>query len=147
MDSDLKRRGGRPTKPATPGNKKIKLSLVVPAETKALLDAAREAGRSQAEEAVRLIGLGRKFEEHGRFLLPVELQQLAIEQLAAHANGPAAVQAYLVNQVPEEQRPLIAQMLAMGALELVARYPLSAHHPEDTTKPAATVEPPAEDAA
>jgi len=94
MNSERKR--GRPTKTATPGEKKIKVSLVLPAETKNDLDAGREQGRTQAEEAARLIGLGRLFEQFGRFTLPPEMQSQAVELYAAHSGGAWAEINYLM---------------------------------------------------
>lgn|SRR5215471_2869645 len=102
MRSELSRRGGRPTKPAASGEKKIKLSLVVTPDTKRLLDAAREQGRTQAEEATRLIQLGRLFEAHGRFTLPLELQKRAIEWIASDGNWGAIVNYLMTRDAPDE---------------------------------------------
>jgi hypothetical protein len=99
--ADTRRRTGRPTKPAAPG-KKVKLGLLVTPETKALLDSARGNGRTQAEEAERLIELGRLFEEFGRFTLPRELQPVAIELIAAYCGGPGALIQYLMRSAADE---------------------------------------------
>jgi hypothetical protein len=124
-DIDLRRRGGRPTKPAVPGKKKIKLSLVVPAETKNVLDAARESGRTQAEEAIRLINLGRLFEEHGRFTLPKELQHRAIEMLAADTSLGAIVNYLMSRDAPDEDaRWYRYHELASALLTYRANHPI-----------------------
>jgi hypothetical protein len=78
-------KGGRPTKRPL-AVKKAKLSLLVPPETKGWLDESRQAGRTQAEEAVRLIGLGRLF-----------------EQITAYAEGPSGlVHFYMTSGNPSE---------------------------------------------
>jgi hypothetical protein len=118
----LRRRGGRPTKPANPGAKKVKLSLVVPAEIKIQLDAARLNGRSQSEEALRLIELGRVFERHGRFTLPPEMQSAAVELLVAREAGMRSLFRYLLTRdapTGKEQYYRVQEMFsALGALVL-----------------------------
>jgi hypothetical protein len=116
MSDELRRRGGRPPKPAAPG-KRVKLSLMVDPETKELLDKARESGRTQAQEAERLIALGRLFEEHGRWTLPVEFQQTALELLVAHSNGPAAVIPYLMSKATDEEQRWLLWNTLRSALD------------------------------
>jgi hypothetical protein len=83
----MARRGGRPAKVAAPGQRAV-LGLRVRADIKNLLDAtAKASGRTQAQEAERLIELGLAWEQQGRFTLPAELQHVAIELLAANAAG------------------------------------------------------------
>jgi hypothetical protein len=135
MDDDLRRRGGRPTKPAEPSEKKIKLSLTVPAETKVALDAARESGRTQAEEAVRLIHLGRLFESFGRFTLPPEQQQRAVELLTIFSGGASPLVGYFIEHdgPDEKERWLRWQSIHSAVLSYRANNPLR-WSPEDEAK-------------
>jgi TraY domain len=96
-------RGGRPSKPAVPGSRAV-LGLRVTAETKNLLDeAAKRSGRTQAQEAERLIELGRLFEEFGRFTLPPEMQPLAVELITAYSAGPNSLILYLMSSAANEE--------------------------------------------
>jgi hypothetical protein len=113
---ELRRRGGRRPKPAAPG-KRVSLGLRVDAETKALLDAARDQGRSQAEEAARYIRLGIEFDKHGRWTLPMELQHLAVELIVAHSNGPTAVIPYLMSKARDEEQRWLLWCALRSALD------------------------------
>jgi hypothetical protein len=130
MRSELSRRGGRPTKPAASGEKKIKLSLVVTPETKRLLDAAREQGRTQAEEATRLIQLGRLFENFGRFLLPPELQKTAIELIAAKSAGVPGMINHLMSEGGADEQWHIGQHIISTVLTYFANHQI--RRPEET---------------
>jgi hypothetical protein len=128
------RRGGRPIKPATPG-KKVKLGLLVPAEVKDDLDAGKNSGRTQGEEAVRLMQLGRLFEQFGRFTLPPEQQKQAVELLAAFSDGSWALVRYFIEhgQPKEKERWLRWQSI----LTAVESYPYNnpiRWRPEDEAK-------------
>ena|SRR5438552_152563 len=131
---DTSRRTGRPTKPAAPG-KKVKLGLLVTPKTKAFLDSARGNGRTQAEEAERLIELGRLFEEFGRFTLPPEQQQQAVELLAAFSAGSWALVRYFVeHRQPEEKERWLRWQSILTAVE---SYPYNnpiRWRPEDEAK-------------
>src|SRR5215469_6107716 len=98
---EMVKRGGRPAKPATPGKLAV-LGLRVTAETKNMLDAAAKAsGRTQAQEAERLIEVGRTWERFGRFTLPPELQVRAVELLTADEQGPRSLFRYLLTREGE----------------------------------------------
>jgi hypothetical protein len=87
--------------------------------------AAKTSGRTQAQEAERLIELGRVFEQFGRFTLPPELQETAVQLLSAHAGGLGTVITYLIEQGESANERWAAWQGLYSAL-----WTYRANHPE-----------------
>jgi hypothetical protein len=136
---ELRARGGRPTKRPTPG-RKARIGIVVDYATKELLDGARQYGRSQSEEAARLIALGKLLENNERWLLPPALQHLAVELIAAHDAGPGSVVRYLIEKAPDDgERWAVWYQLRSAIESYIANHPM--RRPDEQREEPAEAEP------
>jgi hypothetical protein len=87
--------------------------------------AAKKSGRTQAQEAERLIELGVLFEEHGRFAVPKELQARVVELLTADTSLGSMVRYLMERDAPDEDaRWYRYHELASALLTYRANHPI-----------------------